>query len=564
MLLIESGGVFEEKDFGNFEYAKINGTKWEDLDNDGVKEGGEPGIDGVTIFLDLNGNGVLDDDEDSTVTDSNGDYEFTEVAPGTYVVIEQLPEDYVQSYPFLETGNATYTFTVVSGDIYEEIDFGNVEGADIHGTKFEDLDGDGVRDPNEPGLPNWSIYLDVNNNGVLDSDEPATVTLFDDPDTEDDESGRYSLTDIMPGTYALTELLQVGWLNTRPSTLHSVEFEFGGTITEVISLYDDVEYPWDCGIEVGDEWSIHYTFDPWAVDEDGGSGTHGEYLAITSYTLTIGCVSESRIIAANTTSIHVYDNESPGIDAYNVSIPLEAESYEVMIYLEDPTQTAFDSEDLPLNGEIDLLDFPIYEFSLHNLSYSNQILGTVDFHHSRRVNAHYVNLISGANLTLDFGNVEAGEIHGLKWEDLDGDGEPDTTNADLPVPSVTFLYPENGATLGSDDVELTFVTSDFIVGGNGSQHLHFRLDGSLDELIFYNDPDNVVELNHIPGTTSIATWIGPRTIRFNDLSDGEHVVEVWLVDAYDNAYTTYQGRRLHPLHCELLSIRSSISDHHLS
>jgi len=41
-------------------------------------------------------------------------------------------------------------------------------GGQIRGMKFEDRDGDAVRDLNEPGLPGWVIFLDNNNNGVRD------------------------------------------------------------------------------------------------------------------------------------------------------------------------------------------------------------------------------------------------------------------------------------------------------------------------------------------------------------------------------------------------------------
>ena len=40
----------------------------------------------------------------------------------------------------------------------------------IAGTKFHDLDGDRFRDPGEPGLPGWTIYVDTNENGVFDEE----------------------------------------------------------------------------------------------------------------------------------------------------------------------------------------------------------------------------------------------------------------------------------------------------------------------------------------------------------------------------------------------------------
>lgn len=42
---------------------------------------------------------------------------------------------------------------------------------EIRGTKWHDVDGDGVRDAGEPGLPGWTVYLDENNNGRLDDDD---------------------------------------------------------------------------------------------------------------------------------------------------------------------------------------------------------------------------------------------------------------------------------------------------------------------------------------------------------------------------------------------------------
>ena len=59
----------------------IYGNKFNDINGDGVRDPGEPGLDGIQLFLDTNGNGVLDADgevsEQTTWTDANGDYAFT-------------------------------------------------------------------------------------------------------------------------------------------------------------------------------------------------------------------------------------------------------------------------------------------------------------------------------------------------------------------------------------------------------------------------------------------------------------------------------------------------------
>jgi hypothetical protein len=68
------------------------------------------------------------------------------------------------------------------------------------GTKFHDLDGDGVRDPGERGIPRWLIWADYNDDGVRQSNEPFGIT---------DEEGQYVVNDIKPpdGTYTLRETL---------------------------------------------------------------------------------------------------------------------------------------------------------------------------------------------------------------------------------------------------------------------------------------------------------------------------------------------------------------------
>ena len=67
-------------------------------------------------------------------------------------------------------GNASSTSVVEAFDI----------PGTISGTVFRDDDADGTRDVGEPGLSGWSVYRDLNNNGVQDV---ASVTTFNSTDT---------------------------------------------------------------------------------------------------------------------------------------------------------------------------------------------------------------------------------------------------------------------------------------------------------------------------------------------------------------------------------------------
>jgi len=70
--------------------GEIHGGNWNDLDGDGVwDQPEEPGLEGWTVYLDLDEDGQWDEpDEPSAVTDADGHYQITDVAPGTYTVAE--------------------------------------------------------------------------------------------------------------------------------------------------------------------------------------------------------------------------------------------------------------------------------------------------------------------------------------------------------------------------------------------------------------------------------------------------------------------------------------------
>ncbi|MGK7904038.1 MAG: DUF4347 domain-containing protein [Hormoscilla sp.] len=80
----------------------ISGSKWNDLNDDRKRDGGEQGLPGVTIYLDLNDNGDLDDDDRETTTNALGEYLFDNLTAGEYVVREVIPEDFLQSFPLGE------------------------------------------------------------------------------------------------------------------------------------------------------------------------------------------------------------------------------------------------------------------------------------------------------------------------------------------------------------------------------------------------------------------------------------------------------------------------------
>lgn len=83
-----------------------------------------------------------------------------------------------------------------------------VELGTIAGRKFNDISGNGNDNGGtDPGLPGWTIYLDLDNDNVLDVGEPTTIT---------DAAGNYEFALLPRGFYTIREVQQAGWFATAP------------------------------------------------------------------------------------------------------------------------------------------------------------------------------------------------------------------------------------------------------------------------------------------------------------------------------------------------------------
>lgn len=155
------------------------------------------------------------------VTDESGAYQIDEVAPGTHTIRE------VPRHGFRLTSPATIsqTITVRSDEIAMGVNFGNVPlPGTIHGQVRDDLNGNGINDPNEPGSNGWVIQLlDAETREVIQETVSSSIDLNRDgrinPRTE---SGLYSFANVPLGRYLVREVLRDGWKVTAPQADNSV------------------------------------------------------------------------------------------------------------------------------------------------------------------------------------------------------------------------------------------------------------------------------------------------------------------------------------------------------
>ena len=198
----------------------VAGVIWNDLDNDGLRDQGEPVLGGRTVYVDANDNAVLDAGEARATTAGDGSYQLLVTAEGEARIRTVLPAGWVQTRP--SSGAAVLAVTL--GGRHTAQDFGTrlTTGA-VSGTVVNDLPEAGVSATTAAPLAGWIVYVDSNDNGILDDNEARTTTTA---------NGSYTLSGISEGSVRLRLLLQAGWVFSSPADgLLQTEIVAGRTTT---------------------------------------------------------------------------------------------------------------------------------------------------------------------------------------------------------------------------------------------------------------------------------------------------------------------------------------------
>ena len=130
-ITLTAGEINNNMDAGLIRHASLGNFVWWDEDEDGIQDAGESGVNYVTVqLLDSSGNVI-----DTTYTDANGLYSFTNIEPGDYKIkfflpacsfftkIDEGSNDAEDSDADTVSGETTIT-TLISGEIDETWDAG--------------------------------------------------------------------------------------------------------------------------------------------------------------------------------------------------------------------------------------------------------------------------------------------------------------------------------------------------------------------------------------------------------------------------------------------------------
>jgi hypothetical protein len=203
-ITLHTPGQIETENFADQAQASVIGVVFNDLNQDKVRDGGEPGISGVQVRL-------VGDTTRTTNTAGDGSYDFTGVPLGDYSVQETDPSGFSST-----TSNTVPVALTVPAQI-ETVNFGDYGlPGEIQGTVFDDLNGNMTQDPGEQGLADVTIEL------LLGSTPLVSTTT--------DISGTYSFTDVTPGGYVVRETDPPGYASTTLNEV-SVSLPPGGLAT---------------------------------------------------------------------------------------------------------------------------------------------------------------------------------------------------------------------------------------------------------------------------------------------------------------------------------------------
>ncbi|HRZ55436.1 MAG TPA: SdrD B-like domain-containing protein [Candidatus Paceibacterota bacterium] len=195
---LAAGEDRDDVDFGYRAGASLGDRVWLDRDGDRAQEGGEPGINGVPVYIDLNNNDLYDAGEPSEITAGDGNYTIGGLAAGTpynvRVDLTTLPGGLTQTHDLNGALDHEAAATLAPNEDKTDVDFGYRGAYSLGDRVWNDADGDGVQDAGEQGITGVVVFIDLDGDGVRDDNEPSATT---------GTNGAYTIGGLPPGTYTV-------------------------------------------------------------------------------------------------------------------------------------------------------------------------------------------------------------------------------------------------------------------------------------------------------------------------------------------------------------------------
>ncbi|ELV2650222.1 carboxypeptidase regulatory-like domain-containing protein [Staphylococcus pseudintermedius] len=259
---------------------RIGNFVWRDEDHNGVQNDGEHGLEGVLVTLKTADGVVLN----TTTSDANGHYQFTNVQKGKYIVEFTTPEGYEATSKHTTANTEKDSDGLIANiDVTQDdmsIDAGffplenwNPQPKDetytIGDFVWRDEDHNGVQNDGEHGLEGVLVTLKTADGVVLNT-------------TTSDANGHYQFTNVHKGKYIVEFTTPEGYEATSKHTTANTEKDSDGLIANIDVTQDDMSI--DAGFFPLENWNPQpkdetYTIGDfvWRDEDHNGVQNDGEH-----------------------------------------------------------------------------------------------------------------------------------------------------------------------------------------------------------------------------------------------------------------------------------------------
>ncbi|MBL9137959.1 MAG: hypothetical protein JNK85_18985, partial [Verrucomicrobiales bacterium] len=299
-IVLAAGANDVNWDAGIYQPATVGDLVWNDANADGIQDGSEIGVDGVTVELFRGADDTL---VGTTTTAGGGQYSFTTVPGSYYLKFSGLPSGFVFSpstaSAVSDSGDSDATATTGKTDVIALVagandtnwDAGIFQRATVGDLVWNDANANGIQEGGEAGVDGVTVELFRS----VDDTLAGTVTTAD--------GGLYSIA-VAPGTYYLkfsglpTGFVFVPSTPSAESDSGDSDAAVGTGRTDVFTLVAGaVDSSWDAGIYqptiIGD----------WVWNDINANGVQdGDELSVDGVTVELFRASDDALIGTTTTS----------------------------------------------------------------------------------------------------------------------------------------------------------------------------------------------------------------------------------------------------------------------
>jgi hypothetical protein len=384
-------------DAGIYKLGSIGDKVWLDENGNGIQDTGEPGFENVQVVLqDCSGNIIS-----TQYTNPGGQYLFSNLKPGSYRIKFTAPANYSftkenigtddkDSDPLVSTG-LTVCEDLESGEVNLSYDAGLLFFGSLGNFVWEDVNGDGIQQPNEPGIPNVTLNLYKWTNGIFVFDKTTTTNVLGEYLFDNLSPANYYIKVVPPSGYSIT----IANADGNDGVDSDADNSNGVNTTKIIDLSPgEDDMTWDFGL--------------------------------------FRCATVGDLIWNDVIRNNVYDNTEGGIDGVLVRLWRKNGS-NWMIW--DQTYSTYNPNSTCGSGywsfctnpgeyyvEIVGIQNAGYQHVTPNTGVNEEIDSDITDVYGLNTSNSFVLLSGGSITNLDGGFYKNHAVKGITWVDLNGDG----------------------------------------------------------------------------------------------------------------------------------------------